>query len=76
MDRYALSQQVFEACVQFYVVLVQVTKELVRAENLRNSDQLEDQSKYSLLVDFPQIVFSIKQTRKVILNLHNENRSL
>lgn len=49
-DRYSLAQQVFEACVQFYVVLVQVPEELVRAQNLCDSDQLEDQSKYGLLL--------------------------
>lgn len=36
-----LAQQVFEAGVQFYVILVQVTKELISAKNLRNADQLE-----------------------------------
>ena len=39
---YSLSQQVFKASVQFYVILVQVTKELVGAENLSDADQLEN----------------------------------
>lgn len=41
-DRYSLSQQVFEASVQFYVIFVQVTEELVGAKNLSNTDQLEN----------------------------------
>lgn len=60
LDRYSLSQQVFEACVQFYVILVQVAKELVRAQNLCDPDQLENQNKDSLLLtDIPQKRFQL-----------------
>lgn len=47
---YSLSQQVFEACVQFYVILVQVTKELVCAEDLCNSDQLENTKEIQMVI--------------------------
>lgn len=40
--KYSLSQQVFEASVQFYVIFVQVAEEFIGAENLCNADQLEN----------------------------------
>lgn len=39
---YSLSQQVFEASVQFYVIFVQVTEELVGPQDFCNADQLEN----------------------------------
>lgn len=41
-QRYSLPQHVFEASVQFYVIFVQVAKELIGAENLSDADQLEN----------------------------------
>ena len=47
-----LAKQVFEARVKFYVILVQVTKELICPQHLGNADQLVQEKK------------RIKQTRK------------
>lgn len=38
--RYSLSQQVFEASVQFYMVFVQVAEEFISAKDLGDTHQL------------------------------------
>lgn len=59
---YSLSQQVFEASVQFYVIFVQVTEELIGAKNLSNADQLENiQAHLTHWLLFSQIRVVVKQ---------------